>query len=407
MASSRPLRALRNPNFRVFFVGEAISTIGAWMQMLGQSWLVLDLTGSGKALGVTIALQTLPILTFGAWAGVVADRVDNRRLLGIAAVAGAVQALVLGWLDATGHVTIWTVDAFALVLGFVNAFHRPAMQAMVYELAGPDDLPSAIGISSTIDSGGRLVGPAIGGVLIATVGISSVFFANAATFAAALVAVVLVRRVQRHVRIAPGPRAGLLEGLRYVWTEPALRLTLAVMVVVGMFAFNFAIIVPSMIRLEYHASALALGVVQGLGGIGAVVGGLAATSFPHPTTRTIGLLAFTFAVSIAAAALAPGVVAFAIVWVPLGLTSAVFTTISQTVLQREANPSYHGRVLSLFTVAWIGTTPIGGLFAGSVIDQWSPRAALGFGALATLLAGMAALRVTRQAQVLVPLNCAS
>jgi MFS family permease len=374
---ARSLRALKNRNFRVFFVGEVISTVGSWMQMLAQGWLVLELTGSGGALGVTLALQTLPILVIGAWGGVLADRVDNRRLLAVT-------------------VTIHWLYFFAFVLGVVTAFDRPAMQAMNYELAGPDDLPSAIGIASTINSGGRLLGPALAGILIATVGMAPVFFLNAATFAAVIVAVALIRADEMFPRAVHLTRARLRDGLSYVWHQPTLRLAMVVMAVVGTFAYNFAIMVPSMIRFEFDASPVALGVVQAVGGVGSVLGGLAAGSLYRPTTRVLGLVAVVFGACIALTALAPSVALFAVLWLPLGISSAVFSTVDQSVLQREAAPEYQGRVMSLFTIAWMGTTPIGGLIAGAIIDEWSARVALGVGATAALLSGLVAVAVSRR-----------
>jgi MFS family permease len=393
---ARSLRALKTRNFRVFFVGEVISTVGSWMQMLAQGWLVLELTGSGQALGITLALQTLPILVIGAWGGVVADRVDNRRLLAVTALLGMVQAIALGVMEATGNVTIHWIYLFAFVLGVVTAFDRPAMQAMNYELAGPDDLPSAIGIASTINSGGRLLGPALAGILIATVGMAPVFFLNAFTFAAVIIAVVLIRVDEMFPRATHVTRARLRDGLSYVWRQPTLRLAMIVMAVVGTFAYNFAIIVPSMIRFEFNASPVALGIVQAVGGVGSVIGGLAAGSFYRPTTRLLGFVAAVFGACIALTAFAPGVALFAVLWLPLGISSAVFSTVDQTVLQRESAPEYQGRVMSLFTIAWMGTTPIGGLIAGAVIDAWSARVALGVGAAAALLSGLAALAVSRR-----------
>ena len=393
---ARSLRALKNRNFRVFFVGEVISTVGSWMQMLAQGWLVLELTGSGQALGITLALQTLPILVIGAWGGVVADRVDNRRLLAVTALLGTVQAVALGVMEATGNVTIHWIYLFAFVLGVVTAFDRPAMQAMNYELAGPDDLPSAIGIASTINSGGRLLGPALAGILIATVGMAPVFLLNAVTFAAVIVAVVLIRTDEMFPRATHATRARLRDGLSYVWRQPTLRLAMVVMAVVGTFAYNFAIMVPSMIRFEFDASPVALGIVQAVGGVGSVIGGLAAGSLYRPTTRVLGLVAAVFGGCIALTALAPSVALFAVLWLPLGISSAVFSTVDQTVLQREAAPEYQGRVMSLFTIAWMGTTPIGGLIAGAIIDQWSARVALGVGATAALLSGLAVFAVSRR-----------
>jgi len=392
----RSLQALRIRNFRIFFVGEVVSTVGSWMQMLAQAWLVLQLTGSGEALGVTMALQTLPILVVGAWAGVVADRVDNRRLLVATSLAGTAQAIAVGVMQATGSITIHWIYFFAFVLGVVTAFDRPTMQAMNYELAGPDDLPSAIGIASTINSGGRLLGPALAGILIGTAGLAPVFFLNALTFAAVVVAVALIRPQEMFARTAHLTRVRLRDGLSYVWRHPTLRLTMAVMAVVGTFAYNFAIIVPSMIRFEFHASPIALGVVQAVGGVGSVIGGLVAGSFYRPTVRLLGLVAAVFGAFIALSALAPGLALFALLWLPLGISSAVFSTVDQTVLQRSSAPEFQGRVMSLFTIAWMGTTPIGGLIAGAVIDTWSARAALGLGATATVLSGIVALALSRR-----------
>jgi len=394
VALARSLVALQNRNFRAFFVGEVISTVGSWMQMLAQSWLVLELTDSGTALGVTLALQTLPMLLIGAWTGVIADRVDNRKILQVTAVAGALQAIGLGAMEATGHVTVHWIWAFALVLGIVGAFERPALHAMIFELAGPDDLSSAIGIASTINSGGRLLGPALAGLIIATAGTAPVFFLNALTFAAILVALALIPDSARHQRSTDTVAVKMRDGLAYVWREPTLRLAMGVMAIVGLFAFNFAIIIPTMIRFEFDASAGALGIVQMVGGIGSVLGGLAAGTFYRPTTRRLGVIAVVFGVCIFLASLAPGVAAFAALWLPLGIASAMFTTVDQTVLQQTAAPAFQGRVMSLFTIAWMGTTPIGGLIAGTVIDTWSARGALVMGATAAVGAGLLALAVS-------------
>jgi MFS family permease len=223
-----------------------------------------------------------------------------------------------------------------------------------------------------------------------------VFFVNAATFAAVLVALAVIRNHERYVRNVGAATVRLRDGLAYVWHEPTLRLAMGVMTVVGLFAYNFAIIVPSMIRFEFGASALALGVVQAVGGIGSVLGGLAAGSIRWPTTRLLGLVATAFGACILLTAFAPGVAVFAVLWLPLGVASAVFTTVDQTVLQRESAPQFQGRVMSLFTIAWMGTTPIGGLIAGAVIDHWSARVALGVGATAALVCGAVALALGRR-----------
>ena len=388
-------RALRVRNFRIFFIGESISSIGSWTQMVAQNWFVLQLTGSGEALGFTVALQMLPILLFGAWTGALADHVDNRRVLLVTTTAGATQAIALGLLTASGDITPGWIYFFAFFLGTVSAFERPCAQAMNYELVGPTDVPSAVGLQGTIMATGRLVGPAIAGILMATAGIEPVFFLNAFTFAAVIVALLMLRVDALFLRQPTKARARVRDGLAYVWTRPTLRLGLAVMFVVGTFAYNFAIMLPSMVRFEFDGGSVALGVVFSVSAVGAVTGGLAAAALYHPTVRTLGLVTIGFAVCVAATALAPGLAAFVLVSLPLGAGSAMFTAVTQTILQQASAPEYQGRVMSLFTIAWMGTTPIGGLLAGLVIDAFSTRAALGMGAVAALLAGIVTLGATR------------
>jgi MFS family permease len=396
LATIRSLRALAGRNFRLYFGGQVVSTIGTWMQLLAQAWLVLQLTNSGAALGLNVALQTLPLLLFGVWAGAVADRVDNRKLLVVTAFLGMAQAIGLGVLVATGAVTAAWVYVFSLLFGLVFAFDRPASNALLYELVEGDDLPSAIGLNSVIQSSGRLVGPAIGGVLIATVGISTCFFVNAASFLAVIGALLALRRSQMHPRLATERHRGQLrEGLRYVWRHADLRLGIVVMAVVGTFAYNFSVLVPAMIKFEYHAGASAFGLVQSISGVGAVIGGLAIASLARPTMRVLGLSAIAFGALIAASAVMPVLAGYAALWLPLGAASAVYSTVDQMVLQRGTAPAFQGRVMSLFTIAWWGTTPVGALIIGAVIEATSPRVALGLGAVAAFGSGVAVLVLRR------------
>jgi MFS family permease len=396
VATIRSLRALAVRNFRLYFGGQVVSTIGTWMQLTAQAWLVLQLTNSGAALGVNVALQTLPLLLLGVWAGTVADRIDNRKLLVVTALLGMAQAIGLGVLVATGAVTTMWVYLFSLLFGIVFAFDRPASNALLYELVDTEELPSAIGLNSVIQSAGRLVGPAVGGVLIATVGISSCFFVNAASFLAVVAALVALRRAQMFPRLAAEHHRGQLrEGLRYVWHRPDLRLGILVMAVVGTFAYNFSVLIPAMVKFEYGAGAGALGLVQSLSGVGAVIGGLAIASLGRPTMRVLGVSAAAFGVLIGVSAVMPVLAAYAAVWLPLGAASAVFSTVDQMVLQRGADPAFQGRVMSLFTIAWWGTTPVGAIVIGAVIEALSPRAALGVGATAAFASGIAVLVLRR------------
>jgi MFS family permease len=397
LETNRSLRALGGRNFRLYFTGQVISTIGTWMQLLAQSWLVLQLTHSGVALGINVTLQTLPLLVFGVWAGGIADRVDNRKLLIVTAVLGMGQALGLGMLVATGSVTTAWVYLFSFLFGLVFAFDRPASNALLFELVGPADLPSAIGLNSVIQSAGRLVGPAIGGVLIATSGLSVCFFVNAASFLAVIGALAMLRRREMFARIRHTDRRGHLRaGLRYVRERPDLRLALIVMAFVGTFAYNFMVLVPSMVKFEYHAGAGALGLVQAISGVGSVIGGLVIASVGRPTLRLLGLATVVFGALIAGSAVMPELIGYALIWLPLGAASSVFSAVDQMVLQHGTDPAYQGRVMSLFAIAWWGTTPIGSIFTGVVVQEVSPRAALALGAVAALAAGAFVLWVQRR-----------
>jgi MFS family permease len=394
---NRSLRALAGRNFRIYFTGQVVSTIGTWMQLLAQSWLVLQLTHSGVALGLNVTLQTLPLLVFGVWAGGIADRVDNRKLLIVTAGLGMVQALGLGALVATGSVTTGWVYLFSFFFGMVFAFDRPAANALLFELVGPADLPSAVGLNSVIQSAGRLAGPAIGGVVIALSGLSVCFFANAASFLAVIGALVLLRRNEMFARIRHTDRKGHLRaGLRYVRERQDLRVALVVMAFVGIFAYNFMVLVPSMVKFEFHAGAGALGLVQAVSGVGSVIGGLVIASVGRPTLRLLGMATIAFGLLIAGSAAMPELIGYALIWLPLGAASSVFSAVDQMVLQHGTAPEFQGRVMSLFAIAWWGTTPIGSILMGVVVQEVSPRAALAVGAASALLAGSVVLWMRRR-----------
>ncbi|MGE0881664.1 MAG: MFS transporter [Acidimicrobiia bacterium] len=386
-------RALRVRNFRVYFIGQTISTIGTWMQMLAQAWLVLDLTGSGSSLGITAMLQTLPIALLIPYGGVIADRVDRRLLVATTSVLGAAQAIALGVLTATDHITVHWIWVFAVLLGVVGAFERPAMQAMLFDLAGPDDLTSAVGLNAMIMSTGRLIGPAVAGVVIAASGIAPCFLLNAATFVAMLVALVLVRTAEMHRTTRSIQRPKLREGLAYVWSHPDLRHALAVMFVVGTFAYNFATTMPSMVRFVFHADAGTLGFAQSTNGFGATIGAYFVASRVKPTRQRFGVVAIVFGVAIAVAALAPNGWTFVALCMPLGAASALFSTTDQLVLQEGTDGEFQGRVMGLFSLAWLGTTPIGAVIVGWTIEHVSARAAMGLGAASALVCGIVTLLV--------------
>ncbi|HEX4465593.1 MAG TPA: MFS transporter, partial [Solirubrobacteraceae bacterium] len=267
--------ALAIPNFRRYYAGQAVSLTGTWMQMAAQSWLVLTLTGSATQLGLVIALQTLPVLLLGPYGGVVADRVDKRRLMVVLQSIMGVQALVLGLLTVTGNVHVWEIGALAALLGLNNAFENPARQAFMLEMVGPESLRNAISLNSVLVNVARSIGPAVAGILIATVGEGVCFLVNAVSF----VAVVSSLQTLDRTAISPSPPSGrepgqLREGLRYVRSTPELALPLLMMALVGCLAYEFQVTLPVMAKQGLHVGATGFGFMTAAMGVGAVAGGL-------------------------------------------------------------------------------------------------------------------------------------
>jgi MFS family permease len=386
-AGNRSLRALRVRNFRNYFLGQAVSTVGTGMQILAQIWLVLDITESASQLGLVITLQTLPMLVFGPWAGAIADRVDNRRVIVVVAVAAGLLAVALGLLVDSGHVTLHWIWVLALLLGVVQAFERPAGQALLYELVGPDDLASAIGLNGTLSATTRLLGPAAAGLVIANFGIAACFYANAVSFGGVIVAIAFLRTAEMFPRRATTGQVRIRDGFTYAWRTPALRRGLLAMAIVGTLAYNFAQSVSSMVRFVFHSGPGALGLVQTVSAVGSILGGLAVGALARPTCRWVGIAAIAFGLCIAAACVAPTLPVFAIIWLPAGAGSGLYLAATQSLLQRGAAPEYQGRVMALFSIAWIGTTPVGAPLMGWVIDHWSARFGMGVGAASALIAG--------------------
>ena len=384
-AGRRSFEALGSYNFRLYFSGQLLSMIGGGMQMLALTWLVLDLTDSAWQLGFVIALMTIPNLLLGPWTGSVADRIDDRLILIVTSVAQMVFAATLGVLVMTDHIGLPAIWAMALAGGLAGTFERPAGQALLFELVGPDTLSSAVGLNSTLNATSRLLGPALAGVMIATVGMASCFFVNAVSFLFVVGAVLMLRTDAFHPRRAPAKGVRARDGLTYVWANPVLRRALLAMAVIGTLSYNFAQMVPSMVRFEFHAGPGALGIVQGISAATSIVGGVIAASVTRPTTRIVGFAAFGFGVTIACASASPSLAVFALVWLPAGLGSGLYLSLTQVLLQRWTAPEFQGRVMGLFSMAWIGTTPFGSVIQGFIIDRWSARVGLAVAATTAMV----------------------
>ena len=390
--TARRFAAFDNRNFRLYFIGQTISSIGSWLQALAVTWLVLEITNRPDQLGIAIALQFLPMLLLGAPAGVLADRFDNRRMLIATSATSGVLALAFGAVVAIGHPSIWWIYALTFMLGLVLAVERPTMQAILFQLVGPDLLPSAVAANSTINSVSRLIGPALAGALIATVGVSTCFFLNAASYLVVIGALMALRSSELVVRPLVGRAKGKLrEGFTYVRNHPDVSRPLLVMTVVGIVAYNFPTTFPSMVRFGFHRGAGAVGLAMSVSAIGSIIGGIYIAGVkPHPR-RTLAIALAGFAAACTALSLAPSFWLFVALSIPLGFASASFQSVNTVVVQQATEPSMQGRVMALHQMAWFGTTPIGALLVGWIIQVTSPRVPFALGGLAALLCSAAVL----------------
>jgi MFS family permease len=386
-ATRRTFQSLRVRNYRLYFTAQLISNSGTWMDRVAQAWLVLHLTGSGFDLGLVTGLQFLPMLLLGPWGGLVADRVNKRRLLYFTQAGGALIALALGILVETHAIRLWQVFLLAFLLGVTNLFDNPARQTFVFEMVGKEDLPNAVSLNSVVMNASRVVGPAVGGVVITVVGLGACFLANAASFLAVLVALALMRTSELHT-IAPVVRAKgqLRDGFRYVWRTPSLRNTLIAMAVIGIFAYNFQVTLALLATVTFHGGAGAYAVLTSCMGVGAIAGGLTVAHRGRPTPRLLQGVALTFGALLAVVAVAPSLAFAAVVIVFMGAASIAFIATANSELQLQAEPAMRGRVMALYAMAFLGSTPIGGPLIGGISEWTNPRVAIAVGAIATLVA---------------------
>ena len=396
-ATRYTFRAMSVRNYRLYFLGQLISTSGTWMQSIAQAWLVFQLTGSGVALGVTTALQFTPMLLAGAWGGVVADRVEKRRLLIGTQAASGLLALVLGAVTAFGVVELWMIYGLALALGAVNAIDNPARRAFVAEMVGTEHLSNAVSLSSAMFTSARVVGPAIAGLVIASFGVSWCFFANGLSYVAAVAAFALMRR-DEFFAVSPVPKrkGQLREGLRYAWSTPALRLPLVLTAVIGTLAWNFQVVLPLLAKQTFGGDAGTFGTMYALMSVGSVVGALVTAHQARSTQRFLLGAAFAFGAVLVLAAIAPTLAIEMFALVLVGGAGIAFTAMANGVLQTETAPEMRGRVMALFSVAFLGSTPIGGPIVGWVSEQLGPRAGLWLGAVATLAVTTVAIAGVRR-----------
>ncbi|WP_375486292.1 MFS transporter [uncultured Jatrophihabitans sp.] len=384
-------RALRTRNFRLYAGGQLVSLTGTWMQRVAQDWLVLQLTNSGTALGVVTALQFGPQLLLGLWGGVIADRGDKRRIL-LATQSGlAFVALALGLLDIAGIVAYWQVLVLALALGVVTAIDTPVRQSFVIEMVGRDDLANAVGINSTVFNTGRIVGPAVAGVMIAAVGTGWAFVANAASSAAVLAGLLLMRRDELFpapvVQRGPGQ---LRAGVTYVRDRADLVLTMVLIFIVGTFGLNFQITSALLAKDVFHRGASGYGLLSTALGVGAVIGAVfAARRVRRPSPAFLLLAVVGFGAVEIASGLMPTFLLTALLLVPTGVGMLTVTTAANSSVQLGVSPTMRGRVMALYLMCFLGGTPLGAPIVGWVGEWAGPRWGIAGGGLVCVLSALA------------------
>jgi MFS family permease len=387
--SRRTFSALAIPNFRRFFFGQSTSLVGTWMQSVAQSWLVFTVTHSPTAIGFVLALQTLPVLLLAPYGGVIADRVDKRRFLIVLQSLMGVQALVLGTLVVTHSVMFWEICVLAMVLGLNNGSENPARQAFMLEMVGPAHVRNAVSLNSTMVNAARAVGPAVAGLLIATVGVGVCFLINAVSF----VAVVYSLTSMDPKALKPSPPAQrakgqLREGLRYVAGAPLLWVPLVMAGIVGTLAYEFQVTLPVVAKQTFGGNAATYGFLTAAMGFGAVFGGLFTATRGRTGLRTMTFAATGFGLAMLCVALAPTLAIGFVAMAVTGFAAICFMSTGNATLQLEATPSMRGRVMSLWAVGFMGSTPIGGPLVGWVVEVAGARSGLAVGGLSCLVAAV-------------------
>ncbi len=383
--------SLKIRNYRLYFIGQAVSLSGTWMQTVAQGWLVLQLTGSGTQLGAVVALQFVPMLFLGPWGGLVTDRYNKRTILYSTQVAFGLLTLGIGLLILVGAIHIWMLYVFALLFGFVRIFDNPARQTFVAELVEAAHMKNAVSLNATENNLARAVGPSVAGVLIAGVGIAFCFLFNALSFVASIITLFLMRKEELYVPPAYQKKQGELRaGFRYVWHSPLIRNTLLLIAVIGMFAFEFQVSLPLLAQETFGAGAGGYAALLSAMGLGAVVGGLFAAGRHTIAPHHLVVFVLLFGLSMVATSLMPTLPWAVVGMLVVGFFSINVTSLGNTMLQLESAVHMRGRVMALWGVAMIGSTPIGGPIVGFVGEYLGGRFGIGLGGAATVLAGAVA-----------------
>lgn len=398
MAGGGTFRALRVRNFRLFFVGQVLNVTGSWVHNTAVAWIVVRQEGAAAGVGVIVAMQFLPLLLLGAWAGAVADRSDKRRLLATANGAAALIALATAILVSTGHRSVTVLAAMALLLGVTSAFETPTRQSLVGQLVDQSDLPSAIGLNGAIMTGSRMAGSAIAGLLIVVFGSTICIYVNALSFLGTIAGVLLMREGEiRSIERAVRAKGQVRDGFRYAIREPAIMFPLLAMSVVGTLSLNSQVTTPLLARITFHSGAGLFAVFGAVQGLGAMGGALTAASRREATASMIARAALLFGVLLLALALAPWEWLALVLMAASAFAGSLYISTTNARLQHVADDRYRGRVMSLYSLLFLGSTPVGSVVVSAAAELTNPRVAIAIGGVAALGTGVVAIGRARRA----------
>ena len=376
-------------NFKVYYIGQLISVSGTFLQALAQDWLVLKLTNSGVMLGIALAFQFLPMLLLGSYGGVIADRFSKLKILYITQTISGILALSLGILVLTGNIQIWMVFGFALCLGLINSADNPARQSFVYEMVGKEQIKNATGLWVSLISFARIIGPAIGGVLIATIGIGECFIINAVSYIAVVIALFMINTKELHINpVVKSAKGQIREGLKYVKSMPVLFITLIMMAIIGTITYEWQASMPLFAKFVLHGDAGYYAIITVAMGVGMLIGGLFSASSSKSSLKRIIFSAFLFGVCVIIASLATSLTYAIFAFGLVGMFSILFANLNNSILQLNTDPNMRGRVMALWGMAFFGSTAIGGPLIGIIGQYAGARWALAVGGIAAIFAAI-------------------
>lgn len=378
-------------NYRTYFFGMFVSATGTWMQGVAQGWLVLQLTGSGTLVGLVTAAQFVPMLLGGVWGGVIADRFEKRRTLFASQSMLGVSAALLAGVTLTGVVEVWMVFGCALLTGLATVFDNPTRQAFVTELVGPERVANAVALNSAMFNAARIIGPAMAGFIILVAGTGACFAYNAVSYLAVIFSLARMRTDELHRGKPVGRGKGQVRaGLSYAWSIPELRSTILLVAAVGTFALNFTVLMPLLVEFTFDAGPGTLGILTSIMGAGSLVGALVAAARARPTPQLLVGAAAALGVVMLGVAASPSLVVAALMLALAGAATITFLSTANTLLQLTSSTEMRGRVMSLYLLVFLGSTPIGGPIVGFVAETTDPRLGFVVGGIACLLGAAAA-----------------